>query len=139
MSEGLALAWIPAAGKGFRFCIARPGIAPEEHTILPKMEIGTLDMVSDGENAWVVFTRQGDEPHAPTKAWYVDLPGGSPAPLYEGAEDAYVIKFAHTADNATPAVGVVTYDGSLEVYSLGARGPKHKFHISGPSGSIESL
>jgi len=139
MSEGLALAWIPAAGKGFRFCIARPGTSPEEHTILPKMEIGTLDMVTDGENAWVVFTRQGEDANAPTQAWVVELPEGTPAPLYEGTEDAYLIKFAHTADGATPTVGVVTYDGSLQVYTLGTRGPKHKFHISGPSGSIGSL
>ena len=87
------------------------------------LEIGTLDMVSDGEDAWVVFTRQGEDPNAPTQAWFVDLPTGTPAPLYEGSEDAYMVKFANTPDGTTPTVGIITYDGSLEVYTLGARGP----------------
>ena len=69
VSDGLALAWIPSAGKGFRFCIARPGQAPEEQTVLPKVE-GTLDMKGHGGHV-VVFSRQSESAADATPAWVV--------------------------------------------------------------------
>lgn len=135
---GLALAWIPSSGKGFRFCIARPGQAPEEQIVLPKVEIGTLDMTSNGDEAWVVFSRESESAADPSPAWFVSLPTGTPQLLHQGDEDAYTIHFANTANGDTPTVGVAMFDGSLAIYTLGARGPKHKFHIAG-SASAESM
>ena len=135
---GLALAWIPSSGKGFRFCIARPGQAPEEQLVLPKVEIGTLDMTSNGNEAWVIFTR-ASEGGGPTSAWMASLPDGTPEPMYEGEDDAASIHFAAGLPEQNPAVGVATFDGSLAVFVLGARGAKHKFHIAGPSGSDSLL
>ncbi|MEC9391613.1 MAG: pentapeptide repeat-containing protein [Myxococcota bacterium] len=135
VEDGLALAWIPSSGKGFRFCIARPGQAPEEQAILPKVEIGTLDMTSDGSSAWVVFTRESDSAAEASPAWVVSLPNGTPEPLHQGEEDAYTIHFASQTPGDTPTVGVVTFDGALTVYALGKRGPKQKFHIAGPANS----
>ena len=139
ISDGLALAWIPSSGKGFRFCVARPGQAPEEQSVLPKVEIGTLDMQGHGDDAWVVFSRQSSSAAEATSAWVVSLPDGKPEPLYEGDEDAYSIHFADTPATDAPAVGVATFDGSLHVFALGARGPKHKFHIAGPAAQGGSL
>jgi uncharacterized protein YjbI with pentapeptide repeats len=130
---GLALAWIPSSGKGFRFCIARPGQAPEEQLVLPKVEIGTLDMTSNGNEAWVIFTRPSEASGA-TSAWMASLPDGTPEPMYEGEDDAVSIHFATVLPEQNPAVGVATFDGSLAVFVLGARGAKLKFHIAGPSG-----
>ncbi len=133
LNDGLALAWIPSSGKGFRFCIARPGHAPETQVMLPKTEIGTLDMVGDGFDAWVVFSRPATDNSGVTHAWVAALPDGEPAALYEGEEDAYTIHFAHTPKGETPMVGVATFDGSLSLFSLSKRGPKQKFHIAGPA------
>jgi hypothetical protein len=130
---GLALAWIPSTGKGFRFCIARPGQSPEEQVMLPKVEIGTLDMVGNGESAWAVFSHSADDGSGITHAWVVSLPYGTPEPLYEGEEDAYTIRFAEAPQGTAPSVGVSTFDGSLAVFTLGSRGPKQKFHIAGPA------
>ena len=130
VTGGLALAWIPSSGKGFRFCIARPGTAPEETVILPKQEIGTLTMMSNGDEAWVVFTRQAPEPRDPTQAWAVLLPDGTPFPLYEGDDDASSLHFADGCPGDSPTIGVTTFEGSFEVYALGKRGAKHKFHIA---------
>ena len=135
LGEGLALAWIPSSGKGFRFCIARPGHAPEEHVILPKVEIGTLDMISKEDDAWVVFTRESESAADPSPAWVVSLPHGNPELLHQGEEDAYTIHFASQTPGDTPTVGIATFDGSLSVYALGTRGPKQKFHIAGPANS----
>ena len=139
IDDGLAMAWIPSSGKGFRYCIARPGQAPEEQIVLPKIEIGTLDMVGHGEDAWVVFSRQSDHAGEATQAWVMAIPDGKPTPMYEGEEDAYTIHFASTPAGETPHVGVATFDGSLSVFSLGIRGPKQKFHIAGPASQGGSL
>ena len=130
VNDGLALAWIPSSGKGFRFCIARPGHAPEEVPVLPKVEVGTLDMVGHGDDAWVVFSRQAELPGDASPAWVVALPDGKPEAMYEGDEDAYSIHFANTPEGESPSVGVATFEGSLSVFTLGSRGPKHKFHIT---------
>jgi uncharacterized protein YjbI with pentapeptide repeats len=136
---GLALAWIPSSGKGFRFCIARPGQAPEEQVVLPKVEIGTLDMTSNGDEAWVVFTRESESAADASPAWAVSLPFGTPELLHQGDEDAYTIHFASQIPGESPTVGVATFDGSLAVYTMGARGPKQKFHIAGPANSASML
>ncbi len=139
INDGLALAWIPSAGKGFRFCIARPGQAPEETSVLPKVDIGTLDMQGDGDDAWVVFSRQSESSSEATPAWVMSIPDGKPEPLHEGDEDSYSIHFASKSTDDVPTVGVATFDGSLHVYALNARGPKHKFHIAGPAAMGGSL
>ena len=102
--------------------------------MLPKVEIGTLDMTSNGNEAWVIFTR-ASEGGGPTSAWIASLPDGTPEPMYEGEDDACSIHFAAGLPEQNPAVGVATFDGSLAVFVLGTRGAKHKFHIAGPSGS----
>ena len=139
VNDGLALAWIPSSGKGFRFCIARPGHAPEEMSVLPKVEVGTLDMVGHGDDAWVVFSRQAEMPGDASPAWVVSLPDGKPEPMYEGEEDAYSIHFASAPEADAPSVGVATFEGSLTVFSLGSRGPKQKFHITSAASAGESL
>jgi len=126
---GLALAWLPSAGKGFRFATARPGDAPEESQVLPKEDIGALDAVGTSDGAHVIFTREPTGPGETASAWVVELPGGKPELLVESDEDAYSIHVAAAEIGSTPTVGVTTMDGSLEVVALGARGPSSRFRI----------
>jgi len=126
---GLALAWLPSGERGFRFAIARPGDAPEESKVLPKEEIGNIDAVGNGDDAFVVFTRQPDGPSKPVSAWYAQLPGGKPELLLETEEDIFGVHVAAAETGSTPTVGVTTMDGTLEVVALQARGPTTRFHV----------
>ncbi len=130
VEDGVALAWLPSGGHGFRFTIARPGMTPDVTQHLPKEHIGAIDAVADGDGAWVVFTREPSEPGEQAAAWVVRLPDGKPQRLSgDSDDDASGIYVAVTDEETPPTIGVTTSEGAIEVYQLKARSTPQIFRL----------
>jgi uncharacterized protein YjbI with pentapeptide repeats len=130
IDSGVVLAWLPSIGPGLRYAIVRPGVAPEVCQVLPKDSIGALDALSDGDKAWVAFTREPSEPGERAAAWVVSLPDGKPQRLSTPeSEDAAAIHVAISTPGTLPTIGVTSAEGSLEIYQLKPRSTPQVFRV----------
>lgn len=132
---GVALAWANKGQPGMFFQIARPATPTEAVRLAPEDLAGTIDILPDGDAAWLAWTQESIKPGAPGSAWAARLPGGKPIALTaEGIEDCGEIRFCvgRMAKTDDPAVAVSTGDGGWAVFSLGKSGAKLRWSIPGP-------
>jgi len=128
MGTGLVLAWLEENSGGFRLAFVKPGEAPDEMRLLPKVAIGTLDMAEGGGRVWVAFTREDPRGRAPSQALALRLPEGEPIPLLsEPKLDVDEVRFCQ--GGTVPTVAISTLDGGLRIVALEAAGPALKWKL----------
>ncbi|NOY25116.1 MAG: pentapeptide repeat-containing protein [Oligoflexia bacterium] len=130
VNGGVALAWALRGKPGFFFEIARPATPSDPIRLLPEDLAGTLDLVGDGDAAWVAWTQEAIRPGAPSTAWVSRLPGGRAQEIaLPDAEDCGDIRFCtgRCGKNADPCVAVSTGDGAWTLVTIGKAGPKPRW------------
>ncbi len=129
MGTGLVLAWLEENLGGFRLAFVKPGEAPDEMRLLPKVAIGTLDMAEGNGRVWVAFTKEDPRGRAPSQALALRLPEGDPLPLLnEPGLDVDEVRFCQGGD--VPTVAISTLEGGLRIVALEASGPQLKWKIA---------
>lgn len=127
---GVALAWATRGQPGFYFEIARPATSSDPQRLLPEDLAGTLDLLGDGDAAWVAWTQEPIRPGEPSSAWVARLPGGRHQQIeLPEAEDCGDARFCtgRFGKNEDPCVAVSTGNGGWTVITLGKAGPKPRW------------
>jgi hypothetical protein len=114
--EGMVLAWLPSGAKGIRVSTIVPAQSPEVDTLLPKKNIGSLQIIADNGTAWAAFSMDGASPAESSSAWAMTLPDGKPFPVVQDDRDVSEVHLAPTGKS--PLCSVTFLDGTVEVFSL---------------------
>lgn len=125
---GLVLTWAESEKSGFSLAFVKPGEAPDEMRLLPKLVLGAMDMTDIGGKVWVVFTREDPRGRAPSTAHAVRLPDGSPFTIVDDKNfDAEDVRFC--LGTGAPLAAVTGLDGSVRLYALDASAARERWRM----------